>query len=39
MRAAVRRLLRRYGFPREDQDRATLTVIEQAEQLELGLAA
>ncbi len=33
MRAAVKRILRRYGYPPDRQEKATLTVIEQAELL------
>ena len=33
MRAAVKRILRRYGYPPDKQEKATLTVIEQAELL------
>jgi type I restriction enzyme R subunit len=31
LRVAVRRILRRYGYPPDRQEKATLTVIEQAE--------
>lgn len=35
MRVAVRRILRKYGYPPDKQERATALVIEQAEQLGL----
>jgi type I restriction enzyme R subunit len=37
MRVAVRRILRRHGYPPDKQERATALVIEQAEQLGLDL--
>jgi len=33
LRTMVRRLLRRYGYPPDKQEKATLTVLEQAELL------
>jgi type I restriction enzyme R subunit len=33
LRTMVRRLLRKYGYPPDKQERATLTVLEQAELL------
>src|ERR1041385_6555884 len=33
MRAAVKRLLRKYGYPPDKQEKATITVLEQAELL------
>lgn len=37
MRVAVKRVLRKYGYPPDKQERATALVIEQAEQLGLDL--
>ncbi len=37
MRVAVKRALRKYGYPPDKQERATALVIEQAEQLGLDL--
>ncbi len=39
MRVAVKRVLRKYGYPPDKQERATTLVIEQAEQLGLDLHA
>jgi type I restriction enzyme R subunit len=33
LRRLVKRLLRKYGYPPEKQERATVTVLEQAESL------
>ena len=33
LRTAVTRILRKYGYPPEKQEKATLTVLEQAELL------
>ena len=33
MRVTVKRILRRYGYPPDKQEKATLTVLEQAEVL------
>ncbi len=38
LRRLVRRILRRYGYPPDKQEKATLTVIEQAETLSEGWA-
>jgi type I restriction enzyme R subunit len=37
MRVAVRRILRKYGYPPDKQERATTLIVEQAEQLGLDL--
>jgi type I restriction enzyme R subunit len=37
MRVAVKRILRKYGYPPDKQERATTLVVEQAEQLGLDL--
>jgi type I restriction enzyme, R subunit len=39
MRVLVRRILRRYGYPPDKQEKATQTVLEQAELLSAGWAA
>ena len=39
LRVLVRRILRRHGYPPDKQERATLTVLEQAEVLSAGWAA
>ncbi|HXH12350.1 MAG TPA: type I restriction enzyme endonuclease domain-containing protein [Alphaproteobacteria bacterium] len=39
LRVRVRRLLRRYGYPPDQQEQATQTVIEQAEVLSQAWAA
>jgi type I restriction enzyme R subunit len=39
MRVAVKRILRKHGYPPDQQERATALVIEQAEQLGLDLQA
>jgi hypothetical protein len=39
MRVAVKRILRKHGYPPDKQERATALVIEQAEQLGLDLQA
>ncbi len=39
LRAMVRRILRRHGYPPDKQEKATLTVLEQAEVLSEGWAA
>ena len=39
LRRYVRRVLRRHGYPPDKQERATLTVLEQAEVLSEGWAA
>ena len=39
LRRLVRRILRRYGYPPDKQEQATLTVLEQAELLSEGWAA
>jgi Type I restriction enzyme HindI endonuclease subunit-like, C-terminal len=39
MRVAVKRILRKYGYPPDKQEQATALVIEQAEQLGLDLQA
>lgn len=38
MRVAVRRVLRRHGYPPDKQEQATALVLEQAEQLGLELS-
>ena len=38
LRVLVRRILRRYGYPPDRQEKATLTVLEQAEVLSEGWA-
>ena len=38
LRVLVRRILRRHGYPPDKQERATLTVLEQAEVLSEGWA-
>jgi hypothetical protein len=38
MRVAVKRILRKHGYPPDKQEQATALVIEQAEQLGLELA-
>ena len=39
MRVLVRRILRRYGYPPDKQEKATQTVLEQAELLSAGWAS
>jgi type I restriction enzyme R subunit len=39
LRVAVRRILRKYGYPPDKQEKATQTVLEQAELLSEGWAA
>ena len=39
LRVLVRRILRKHGYPPDKQDKATLTVLEQAEVLSEGWAA
>jgi type I restriction enzyme, R subunit len=39
MRVRVRRVLRKYGYPPDKQERATQTVLEQAEMLSRQWAA
>jgi len=39
LRSLVRRLLRRHGYPPDKEEKATLTVLEQAEQLAIDWAA
>jgi hypothetical protein len=39
MRVAVKRILRKHGYPPDKQERATALVIEQAEQLGLDIQA
>ncbi len=39
LRTVVKRVLRKYGYPPDKQEQATLTVLEQAEQLSWQLAA
>jgi len=39
LRVLVKRILRRYGYPPDKQEKATLTVLEQAEVLSQGWAA
>ena len=39
LRVLVRRILRKHGYPPDKQERATLTVLEQAEVLSEGWAA
>ena len=39
MRAMVKRILRKYGYPPDRQEKATQTVLEQAEQLRKDWAA
>jgi type I restriction enzyme R subunit len=39
MRAMVKRILRKYGYPPDMQEKATVTVLEQAELLSKDLAA
>jgi type I restriction enzyme, R subunit len=39
MRVALKRILRKHGYPPDKQERATALVIEQAEQLGLDLQA
>jgi type I restriction enzyme R subunit len=38
LRLLVKRILRRHGYPPDKQERATQTVLEQAELLSAGLA-
>lgn len=38
LRVAVKRILRKYGYPPDKQEQATLTVLEQAEVLSEGWA-
>jgi type I restriction enzyme R subunit len=38
MRVLVKRILRKYGYPPDKQEKATLTVVEQAERLSEGWA-
>ena len=38
MRVMVKRILRKHGYPPDMQDKATLTVLEQAELMAEGLA-
>jgi len=33
LRTMVRRILRKYGYPPDKQEKATVTVLEQAEQI------
>ena len=39
LRVIVKRMLRKYGYPPDKQERATQTVLEQAEVLSEGWAA
>jgi type I restriction enzyme R subunit len=39
LRVLVKRILRKYGYPPDKQEKATLTVLEQAEALSAGWAA
>ena len=39
LRPLVRRILRKYGYPPDKQEKATVTVLEQAEVLSEGWAA
>ena len=39
LRVIVKRILRKYGYPPDKQERATQTVLEQAEVLSEGWAA
>ena len=39
LRVLVRRILRKHGYPPDKQEKATLTVLEQAEVLSEGWAA
>ena len=39
LRVIVKRILRKYGYPPDLQEKATLTVLEQAEELSWELAA
>jgi len=39
LRVIVKRILRRYGYPPDKQEKATQTVLEQAEVLSEGWAA
>ena len=39
LRVIVKRILRKYGYPPDKQERATRTVLEQAEVLSEGWAA
>lgn len=39
LRRLVRRLLRRHGYPPDKEEKATVTVLEQAEQLAIDWAA
>ena len=39
LRAMVKRILRKYGYPPDKQEKATLTVLEQAELLRKDVAA
>ncbi len=39
LRVLVKRILRKYGYPPDKQEKATPTVLEQAEQLSWDLAA
>jgi type I restriction enzyme R subunit len=39
LRVLVKRILRKHGYPPDKQERATLTVLEQAEVLSQGWAA
>jgi len=39
MRVTVKRILRKHGYPPDKQERATQTVLEQAELMAEGLAA
>ncbi|RIL05162.1 MAG: DEAD/DEAH box helicase, partial [Proteobacteria bacterium] len=39
LRVIVKRILRKYGYPPDKQEKATLTVLEQAEVLSEGWAA
>jgi type I restriction enzyme, R subunit len=39
IRVLVRRILRKYGYPPDRQEKATQTVLEQAELLSAGWAA
>ena len=38
MRVLVKRILRKYGYPPDKQEKATITVVEQAERLSEGWA-
>jgi len=38
LRVIVKRILRKYGYPPDKQEKATLTVLEQAELLSEGWA-